>query len=316
MPSQRVGVVEIVKAGPLSTVQDMGRRGLRDRGVSVGGALDTKALAIANLLVGNAADAAGLEITICPAAIRFHADTVIAVTGTDTDALLDGRPVRPWWCVPVKAGQLLQLLAPQRTMRTYLAIAGGIAVDLMLGSRSTDLKAGFGGLGGRALRDGDRLPVGESASLKSTVKGVFPPEWWPAVRVLPGPQLDWFTPESLSTFWSTDWQVTPQSNRMGYRLAGPALARQHKGELLSHGVLPGVIQVPPSGLPIVLMADAQTTGGYPKIGVVIQADLWKLAQLRLGGRVRFLPCDTAEARDALHAEQHYLTQLKRSLDVN
>jgi len=315
MSNTQPPMIEIVKAGPLSTVQDLGRTGLRDRGVSVGGALDTQALLLGNVLVGNPSGAAGLEITVCPASIRFLCDTVIAVTGTDSDASLDGEPLRPWWRWPVKAGQLLKFNPPQRAMRTYLAIAGGIDVAPMLGSRSTDLKAGFGGLEGRALRDGDRLPLGEAAAGKVGTKGIFPPDWWPAVRVLPGPQYDDFTAEAQTAFWSAEWQLTPQSNRMGYRLAGPVLAREQEGDLPSHGVVPGVIQVPPSGQPIVLMADAQTTGGYPKIGVVIQADLWKLAQLRLGGKLRFVVCDAAEARAALRSSRRYLEQVKRALDV-
>jgi biotin-dependent carboxylase-like uncharacterized protein len=307
--------IEIIKAGPLSTVQDLGRYGLRDRGVSVGGAMDAQALQLGNVLVGNTPDEAGIEITICPASIRFLCDTVIAVTGTDSDASLDGRPLRPWWRWQVKAGQVLKLNPPQHAMRTYLAVAGGINVEPILGSRGTDLKAAFGGLDGRALRDGDRLPLGVPGAAKAATKGIFPPDWWPAVRVLPGPQYDWFTAAAQTAFWSSEWQLTPQSNRMGYRLAGPVLEREVEGELPSHGVVPGVIQVPPSGQPIVLMADAQTTGGYPKIAVVIQADLWKLAQLRLGARLRFVICDVAEAREALRTSQRYLEQVKRALDA-
>lgn len=305
--------LQILRAGPLTTVQDLGRNAWRDRGISRCGALDELALAWGNLLVGNTVDAAGLEFTLGAASLRLDADCCIAVTGTDADATLDGRPLRPWWRQHVRAGQTLKLAAPRERMRSYLAVSGGIAVAAALGSRSTDLKAGFGGLAGRALHDGDRLPLQPPTTLPSRAIGIRPPDWDATVRVLPGPEHEDFSPAARAAFWDSDWQVTPQSNRMGYRLAGPELQRERGEELPSHGVLPGVIQVPPSGQPIVLLADAQTTGGYPKIGVVIRADLWKLAQLRLGGTLRFLPCTLDEAQAALRAQRTLLDQLRSAL---
>ena len=303
----------ILRAGPLATVQDLGRSTWRDRGISRCGALDELALAWGNLLVGNAGDAAGLEFTLGAASLRLDADCCIAVTGTDADATLDGRPLRPWWRQRVHAGQTLKLAAPRERMRSYVAISGGIALPPSLGSRSTDLKAGFGGLDGRALRDGDRLPLNPPAALPARAVGLRPPDWDATLRVLPGPEHEAFAPSAREAFWSADWKVTPQSNRMGYRLAGPALLRERGDELPSHGVLPGVIQVPPSGQPIVLLADAQTTGGYPKIGVVIRADLWKLAQLRLGAALRFTPCTLADAQAALRVQRQRLDQLRSAL---
>jgi biotin-dependent carboxylase-like uncharacterized protein len=294
-------------------VQDLGRSAWRDRGISRCGALDELALGWGNLLVGNAPDTAGLEFTLGPASLRFDADCSIAVTGTDADASLDGQPLRPWWRRRVRAGQTLKLAAPRERMRSYVAISGGIALPRELGSCSTDLKAGFGGLDGRALRDGDRLPLDPPATLPARAVGMRPPDWDATLRVLPGPEHEEFAPASRETFWRNGWQVTPQSNRMGYRLAGPVLVREHGAELASHGVLPGVIQVPPSGQPIVLLADAQTTGGYPKIGVVIRADLWKLAQLRLGAMLRFVPCTLDDAHAALRAQRQRLDQLRSAL---
>ena len=305
-------MIEIVRAGPLATVQDLGRPGWRDRGLSLCGALDEFALQAGNLLVGNAPGAAGLEFTLGAATLRLHADTCIAITGTDTDAHLDGRPVCPWWRQHVRAGQTLKLAAPRERMRSYVAIAGGLALPAALGSLSTDIKGGFGGLDGRALRDGDRLPL-NPAALPSRVVGMHPPDWDASVRVLPGPEHDDFSAEARDAFWANDWSVTPQSNRMGYRLAGPVLTRERGEELPSHGVLPGVVQVPPSGQPIVLLADAQTTGGYPKIGVVIRADLWKLAQLRLGAKLRFVRCTPDDALAALRAQQLLLNQIRNGL---
>jgi 5-oxoprolinase (ATP-hydrolysing) subunit C len=306
-------MIEILRAGPLTTVQDLGRPGWRDRGLSVCGALDEFALQAGNLLVGNPASAAGLEFTLGPATLRFDTDSCIALTGTDTEASLDGRPVRPWWRLAVRAGQTLKIAAPRERMRSYLAIAGGIALPPTLGSLSTDLKAGFGGLDGRALRDGDRLPLNPPAALPARSVGMRPPEWTPAVRVLPGSEHEDFSAAARAAFWAADWTVTPQSNRMGYRLAGPALSREHGEELASHGVLPGVIQVPPSGQPIALLADAQTTGGYPKIGVVIRADLWKLGQVRLGASLRFVPCTPNEAITALREQRSLLDQMRIAL---
>ncbi|MCE4536919.1 biotin-dependent carboxyltransferase family protein [Pelomonas sp. P7] len=306
-------MIEVLRAGPLATVQDLGRTAWRDRGLSRCGALDDLALAMGNLLVGNEAGAAGLEFTMGPAVLRFATDSCIALTGSDSDATVDGRPLRSGWRMAVRAGQTLQLAAPRERMRSYVTVAGGIAVEPVLGSRSTDLKAGFGGLAGRALRDGDRLPIAPATGPRRRSVGLRAPEWEAAVRTLPGPEHGEFSAAARRAFWATDWTVTPQSNRMGYRLQGPNLQRRRGGELASHGVLPGVVQLPPSGQPIVLLADAQTTGGYPKIGVVIRADLWKLAQLRLGASLRFVPCTPDEALEAWRRRQLLLDQWKTAL---
>jgi biotin-dependent carboxylase-like uncharacterized protein len=333
-------MIEVLRAGTLSSVQDLGRAGYRHLGICRSGALDTLALTVANQLVGNANHAAGLEITLGPVALRFPRATRIALAGADFAATLDDVPVHAWWSVTVAAGQTLTLRAAKRGMRAYLAVAGGIDVLPMLGSRSTDLTAGFGGLGGRALKDGDRLPVGgPGAAAGPAFKpgmpafGVKSPAWCrfarlepgarhvanhvagqPLVmRVLPGPEYGSFSGAALDALWSQDWQVTPHSNRMGYRLSGPALKRKKNGELLSHGVVPGTIQVPPNGQPIVLMGDAQTAGGYPKIGAVISADLWRLAQARLNSHLCFVECTPAEARAALVELETYLKQIDIAL---
>lgn len=306
-------MIEVLRAGPLATIQDLGRPGWRDRGVNLGGALDELALQAGNLLVGNAPGAAGLEFTLGPAVLRFQADTWVALTGTDTDASLDGRPLRPGWRSAAHAGQVLKLAAPRGRMRSYVTVSGGIAVEPVLGSRSTDLKAGFGGLWGRALRDGDLLPVGEARRSPTRPSGLCLPEWSPVVRVLPGPDHPDFSAATRASFESTDWVVTPQSNRMGYRLAGPVLMRQRGGELVSHGVLPGVVQVPASGQPIVLLADAPTTGGYPIIAIVIRADLWKLAQMPLGAALRFQACTQQDAITAWREQQRLLAGWRNAL---
>lgn len=216
----------ILRAGIYTTVQDLGREGFRRLGISTGGALDQPALKIANLLVGNAPEAAGLEITLGQFSAEFTRPGWIALTGAGCDAQLDGKPLWTGWRYPVKKGQRLVLGTPKRGMRSYLAIAGGIAVPEMLGSRSTDMKAAFGGCEGRNLRDGDRLPLGQSAAEPQTRCGVKQLLFTNRIRALPGPEYAEFSEEAQDTFWRAAWQLSPQSNRMGYRLhGGTPLAR-------------------------------------------------------------------------------------------
>ncbi len=331
-------MIEVLRAGAVASVQDLGRHGYRHLGIAVAGALDTLALEVGNRLVGNAPSAAAVEVTVGPTALRFAQATRVAVTGADFGATLDGESVPAWWSVPVRRGQVLVLPAAKRGMRGYVCVRGGIDVLPMLGSRSTDLGARFGGVGGRSLREGDRLAIGTSAAAAGAAIavdappfGVKAPEWCrfshiaqePArrgrhlagaeravpLRVLRGPEYDSFAPSAHDAIWSEEWRVTPQSNRMGYRLSGQALVRESPSELLSHAVLPGTIQVPPNGQPIVLMSDAQTTGGYPRIGAVIRADLWRLAQVRLNGTLRFVPVTTEGALLALGEQNAYLRQI-------
>jgi biotin-dependent carboxylase-like uncharacterized protein len=323
-------MIVIRKPGVLASVQDLGRHGHRQLGICPGGALDVLALTLANRLVGNADGAAGLELTMGGCELQFEADTRIALTGDDFGASLDGVPLWPCWSVPVAAGQTLRLAGANAPgvkkvgLRSWLAVAGGIDVPQILGSRSTDLKAGFGGHEGRALRKGDRLPTGASplnaAQRERRAFGLRGPDWGPneddgaiALRVLPGPEFELFTLAAREQLWGERWRITPQSNRMGSRLAGAELKRKRGGDMLSSGVIPGTIQVPPSGQPIILMGDAQTTGGYPRIGVVIRADLWKLAQAPLNGRLRLVQVDQPQALAAWADQQRYLSQVAQGL---
>ena len=325
-------MIVVQKPGVLASVQDLGRHGHRQLGICPGGALDVLALTLANRLVGNADSAAGLELTMGGCELRFETDTRIALAGDDFGAQLDGVPLWPCWSVPVAAGQVLKLQGANASgvkkagLRSWLAIAGGIDVAPVLGSRSTDLKAGFGGHEGRALRKGDKLPLGPSRldAAQRTCKpfGLRGPDWGPeetdgaiALRVLPGPEFEQFTLAAREVLWGERWRITSQSNRMGSRLAGAELKRKRAGDMLSSGVIPGTIQVPPSGQPIILMGDAQTTGGYPRIGVVIRADLWKLAQAPLNGKLRLVQVDMAEALTAWADQQRYLAQVAQGLAV-
>jgi biotin-dependent carboxylase-like uncharacterized protein len=321
-------MIDIIHPGVLASVQDLGRPGHRQLGIHPGGALNALAMASANLLVGNTVDCAGLEITMGTCEIRFGLDTRIALGGDDIGATLDNTPISACWSIPVRAGQVLKLSIsapesadqpPRHSMRTYLAVAGGFDVPLVLGSRSTNLKACFGGHDGRALRRGDRLLVGPvQRKIEGPAFGVRSPRWSAlaashndssrhvTLRTLPGPEFGQFNNAAHEALWASTWRVTPNSNRMGYRLEGPELKRRHSRDMLSHGVVPGTIQVPPSGQPIILMGDAQTTGGYPKIGTVISADLWKLAQAPLNATLRLAPCSLDEALDAWNEQQRYL----------
>jgi biotin-dependent carboxylase-like uncharacterized protein len=292
--------LDVLRAGIQSTVQDLGRKGYRHLGVAQSGALDAPALMLANRLVNNPAHLAGLEIVIGPISLRFSRSGWFALCGADFDATLDGVPVRSGWRSQVAVGQTLVLRGPKNGMRVYLAVDGGIAVPEVLGSRATDIAGKFGGFLGRALQNGDRLPLGlvSAGTECDRAVGCLQRVWTPELRVLPGPEYHEFDAAAQQSFWNQAWCVSHQSNRMGYRLQGEPLHRIVKDDLLSHAVLPGVIQVPPNGLPIVLLADAQATGGYPRIGVVIEADLWKLAQAAPGTRFCFVQADLAEAQAA------------------
>lgn len=318
-------MIEIIRPGALASVQDLGRIGFRRFGVGRSGAADGLALEVGNRLLANEPGAAAIEFTLGRAALRFDADLRVALTGAECGAHLDGKPVWSWHAFDVRKGQLLTLPPARGGTRTYLCVAGGIDVPLVMNSRSTDLKSGYGGFEGRVLREGDRLPAGRTGlDVEQGWLGVSAPAWslpvnrvddaW-SIRMLPGPEYEDFDAASQAALWQADWTITPQSNRMGLRLQGPALARrpERSADLLSHGVVPGVMQVPPAGQPITLMSDAQTTGGYPKIGVVIGADLWRLAQVPLGASVRFAQVSLEQAAAAQAEVDRYLRQIDQAL---
>ena len=240
--------------------------------------MDAHSYATANALVGNVPGAAAIEVVLGDFIVTFECNTYFALTGADCEAELSGEPVRAWCAQEVYAGQRLVLHRPHSWMRSYLAIGGGIDVPSVLGSRTTDLLASMGGFNGRALRYGDRLPIGLVTGLPQRV-AVEPPELSLVVRTIAQPLA--------AHLWNRAWTIGPASNRMGYRLHGVA-APHDLGALPSYAVFPGFIQLPPSGEPIVLMSDAQTTGGYPLAGVVLEEDLWKLAQASIMTEIRFV----------------------------
>lgn len=302
--------ITVARSGMLTTVQDLGRRGHRAAGVPLSGAMDAFALRVANLLVGNPEDAAGLECSLVGPELVFAADTLIAVTGATFDTISGWRPVM------VRAGQRLKLGPARRGCRGYIAIAGGIEVPVILGSRSTYLRGGFGGLEGRALRDGDRISVpgatrrvADHWRIDERILPAYSAD--PIVRVVRGAQADEFG----GVLIGTEFKILQQSDRMGVRLGGPRLVRiGGQDDLVSSAVAPGTVQIPPDGQPIILMADAQTIGGYPKAAHVISVDLPLVAQVRPGDRLKFAEVSLHEAQDLAHAREHVLAMLHEGLN--
>ena len=280
----------IRQPGPLSTVQDLGRTGYQSLGFPVSGAMDTRALRIGNLLVGNPENAAAIEMTMAGMTVEFTSAAVIALTGADMMASLNGRQLPPWTAVYAVSG-----------LRTYLCVAGGIDVPEVMGSRSTNLKVKLGGFEGRKLKAGDW--IGYAAARENTAGRSYTPDEYPdsiVLRAVPGPQDDMFTEKGLETFFTSAYTVTTESDRMGIRLDGEAIETKKTSDIISDGIAPGSVQIPASGKPIVLMADRQTTGGYAKIATVFSGDLWRLAQARPGTRVTFRRIELAAAQK-LHA---------------
>jgi antagonist of KipI len=306
--------LRVLRPGLLTTVQDLGRPGWQRFGVVAGGALDDVALRVANLLVGNAAGDAALEATLIGPTLELLDDHLIALGGADLGATLDGAPLPVWRPVAARAGSLLIFESRRRGCRAYIAVAGGIDVPRVLGGRGTDLRGRFGGLAGRALDAGDTLPAGPAgAASERTLRALLAADqvvagWGagpsllpaydpaPLLRVLPGPEFDLFRVDARAALVTEPFEVTSRSDRMGYRLSGPALALDRPHELVSSPVARGTVQVPPGGEPIILMADRQTTGGYPRIAAVIDVDIPLLAQAPPGTAVRFQLTTLAEAQ--------------------
>ncbi|MDQ2868565.1 MAG: biotin-dependent carboxyltransferase family protein [Verrucomicrobiota bacterium] len=292
----------VVSAGFQTTVQDLGRFGFRKFGVGVTGALDSAALRLCNSLVGNDEDAAGLEIGSGRVTLRVDDTRLVAWSGGDFDVRIADSVIPRLHCARLTADTIMELRANELG-RAWIAISGGIDVDQILGSRATDLRAGFGGNAGRILRDGDLLPLGEMSPLARNLERSFPGRTssWSApifprghLRVVPG--KDW-TDAIGAKFLRTQFRVAANSDRMGLRLEGAQIASADSGELVSEPVAPGTVQLPRGGGPIVLLADCQTIGGYPKIAHVISVDLPGAAQLHPGDRLSFARTTLEHARE-------------------
>lgn len=305
----------VVDPGFLTTVQDLGRPGFQQCGVPVGGAMDTYSLRAGNRLVGNADSLAALEITLRGPTLRAAGEVVVAVTGAKFKVYKNGQRVPLWESLHLRQGEELSFGEVERGARAYICVAGGIDVPLVMGSRSTFLRGGWGGFHGRVLRAQDVLPLVDITSerLATTVGGfalqeaqaVLPMAVTP-IRVMLGPQNAMFLPATLESFCAGIYQIASEADRMGYRLAGERLLCNRKADVISDGVAPGSIQVDGSGQPTIMLADRQTTGGYAKIATVIGADLPLLGQMRPQEKLRFIAVDYDAALQALRCREETL----------
>ena len=318
-----------VRAGFLTTVQDLGRAGFRQFGVSPGGALDAHALRVANLLVGNQESAAGLEVTFGGLQLRFADERLVAWSGGEFDMRAGSISVPAGHPIVIREGEELVIDRPRTGCRAWIAISGGIDVPLVLGSRSTDLRGNFGGKDGRVLRDGDEVALGRNSGQAKILIDKLraekiarwkPPHDWsspakcePVLRVIRGTDWQRFNDVTVQPLTSETFAVSPDSDRMGVRLESPELKRTDDVDLVSEAVAPGTIQIPPNGKPILLLGDCQTIGGYPKIAHVITVDLAIAAQLRGGDEVRFREVSLADADQLLLDREAKLEQFRQGL---
>ena len=303
----------VIDPGPLTTVQDLGRPGYQRLGIPTSGPLDRAALVLANRLVGNPDAAAGLELTLRGPRLEVRRECVVAVTGADMGFLVNGQAAPAWTAVRLRPGDVVAFRMVTAGCRAYLAVTGGLDVPPALGSRATYPRGRLGGLEGRPLQKGDGLPIGPPAGGLDRVEGrTVRPARRPAYpaeidcRVILGPQDDRFTPEGIAAFLDGPYEVTPQADRMGYRLKGPLITHARGHDIISDGIPLGGIQVPGEGQPIVLLVDRQMTGGYTKIATVISVDIGRIGQTKPGHRVRFRRVTLAEGHAALREEARWL----------
>ena len=313
--------IEILSPGPLTTVQDLGRYGFGRYGVPPSGALDSFSLRVANLLVGNPETEAGLEITLMGLKVRVLRDLVVALCGADLQPHLNDKPFAMWCSQLLRKGDILFLKAPRTGCRAYLAVGGGIRVSPVLASKSTNLASRFGGYEGRPLRTGDVLFSTSPDHYFRKAGKIFGPEGRPSLtgnwvlRVLPGPQDQDFPEESRRVLFGSSFSVSSQSDRTGIRLSGPALHRKEDlgDSIISEGIVPGAIQVPGDGQPIILLVET-ITGGYRKIATVISADLPLLGQIKPGDQARFQEVSITEAKVMLRERENHINPLKKNPD--
>ncbi len=321
--------LRVIKSGLLTSIQDLGRKGFQQHGVIVSGAMDGHSLRIANMLVGNEEGEAALEITLMGPTIKVEKNCLISITGGNLSPTIDNQAVPMWKPILVEKGSILRFEGCKSGCRAYLAVAGGLAIPEVMASKSTYLRAGIGGYMGRALKADDVLEFNEPSKIigARALKGSFSfPKWFvndkefmpggkPLIRFIDGSQYEYFTDFSKDSFEAGAFKVSNQSDRMGYRLSGPTLELKDNGELLSEAVTNGSVQVPPDGNPIILLADSQTTGGYPKIAQVITADLPSIAQVKPGESLQFSRVTLKEAERLLLQKERQLKELQVSISL-
>lgn len=304
----------VIRPGLLTTIQDIGRWGYQSRGVPVAGPMDPYSHRAANALVGNHSTAATLEVTLLGPELGFDAERMIVVTGAEFELRVNGRSVPTNVPCIVPAGSSLAFGRRIRGARAYLGVEGGFEAPLVLGSRATHVAVGMGGFSGRALKAGDRLPLGGRRSRRPQVRPMTParalPDGHAGLRVMIGPHYQRFRPDALDVLQAAPYKLGLRSDRMAFRLEGSPLAHTSDADIISEATPIGSIQVPTSGLPILLMADRQTTGGYPKIATLISADLGLAGQLAPGDTIAFAVCSAQEAMAALIAQERALMAIE------
>ena len=312
--------ITVLNPGLLTTVQDQGRIGYQQFGVSVSGVMDPRAATVANILVGNDDNEAVLECTMMGPQLQFDKANCIAITGGDLMPTLDGKPIPNYTAIKVEAGQVLKFTMPKTGCRAFIAFAGGLDIPEVMGSRSTYMKAKIGGVEGRKLAKDDvigfRAPKAELKNMNfRSMASEFVPRKEYTVRVVLGPQDDYFTDAGIQTFLSEVYSVTAEFDRMGCRLEGAVIQHKEGGDIISDGIAFGAIQVPSSGQPIIMLGDRQTTGGYTKIANVITVDFRILAQLKQGDKVRFEQVSVKAAQASLLTQRAALKTIRNALEA-
>ena len=305
-------MLEIINGGMLSTVQDMGRSGVMKNGFTQSGAMDSYSMKLANKLCGNSLNAPVIEMTMLGITARFTEEHVFALSGGKFDVKLNGQPIRTNKAYKANEGDILSVGSATCGMRCYLAVAGGVDVPLVMGSASTNIKLGIGGFDGRKLRPLDVLKIGKAASAVSACEREVPENEYESVvdiRVVLGPQDDMFTETDIAFFTQQQYTVTTSLDRMGIRLIGIALRGKAGMDIISDGITFGSVQITASGMPIILMADHQTTGGYAKVATVISVDLPKLAQVKPDDKIYFKAVSIKEAEKLAKKQKKYFERL-------
>lgn len=310
-----MGKIKIISPGFLTTVQDKGRYGYQQFGVPVSGVMDEFSYRIGNILVGNNESEAVLEVTMLGPQIEFKSTEIISVTGGNLSPKINNKEVSMWRSIKVNKGDILSFGGIKSGCRSYIAFSGGIEVPIIMGSKSTYIKGKIGGYDGRNLKAGDLLNIGQSENI--FIERIIPDKYIPIynnelnVRVVLGPQKEYFTDKGIETFLSNQYTVTNECDRMGFRLHGVEIEHVNGADIISDGISFGAIQIPGHGKPIIMMADRQTTGGYTKIGNVISVDIHKIAQAKPGDKIKFEEISVEEAQDILKKQEEKISSIKQ-----
>ena len=308
---------KVIKSGIFNTVQDLGRFGFQQYGMPVSGAMDSYALRVGNRLLGNEENKAGIEISTPGLSLEVLSRTVIAITGANFNPVINNSPAPMWEAIEVKKGDIISFHQIKNGCRSYLLVAGGINVPIVLGSKSTYIRGKIGGLKGSPLKKADVINIGKTNQELQNIIGrkvasIDIPDYHEEneIRVILGPQDDYFTKDGLHTFLNSFYEITVDSDRMGYRLKGPKIKSKNGSDIITDGIPLGSIQVPQDGMPIIMLADRQTTGGYAKIATVISVDVDKFAQMKPGNKIKFTQVNLEEAHQFLGEREKKINKIQ------